>query len=96
MNEDEIHKMNLENVARAAVYLLGLGVEDGDHVKVPLEHWNNFKAILVATLLTPTPEEERQAEEALQRYENDPAERERVAKEVDHLLRLATTPKEQP
>jgi hypothetical protein len=90
----EEHELHVVNVARAAVYLLGLGVVDGDHVKIPLEHWINFKAVLLASLLTPTPEEEREAQEALDRYNNDPQERQRAAEEVNRLIRVALTPRE--
>jgi len=82
---------SLVAVARAAVYLLALAKEEGDVVTIPLEHWRNFKAVLEASLLAPSPDAVLEAEEALEKYNNDPEERKRIAKEVEELLRRATT-----
>jgi hypothetical protein len=51
MQKDYEYARNVENVARAAVYLLGLAEVEGDVVKIPLEHWNNYKAVIETTLL---------------------------------------------
>jgi len=87
---------NLQTVARAAVYLLALAKEEGDVAIIPLEHWRNFRRVLEACLLAYDPQSVLEAEEALQRYDSDPEERKRIAKEVEELLRRATTVEEQP
>ncbi len=51
MRKEDEYNRNVESVARAAVYLLGLAEVEGDVVKIPLEHWNNYKAVIETTLL---------------------------------------------
>ncbi len=50
MTPDETYARNVENVARAAVYLLFRAEEDGDFVKIPIEDWKNYKAVIEASI----------------------------------------------